>query len=156
MFVTAYDPSRLILVSVHSGDALTQAEYDGILDSIRRMAADGRTREAPVTALTLVETDKTLNALQRQGIATATNDIRQGYNVVVTTSVLARMVMTAIHWLTPSNSDLVQATFPAYEQARVWLVERTHHPATAFDKLLADVRARIAAASETSAPLAGA
>jgi hypothetical protein len=151
MFVTAYDSSRLILVSVHTGDALTQAEFDGILDSIRRMANDGRTREAPVASLTLVETDKTLNALQRQAIAAATQDIRQGYNVVVTTSVLARMVMTAIHWLAPSNSGLVQATFPTYEQARVWLAQRTHHPATAFDKLLADVRARFASASERPA-----
>jgi hypothetical protein len=143
LFVTLYDAQRLILFGLHTGEALTEREFEGILSSVHRLAADGLARRVPTASLTLVETHNTLNAVQRKRVAAAMSECRLGYQAIVTDSVLARAAMTAIRWLTPSTDGFQQSTHATYEAARMWMVERTRHPAAAFDALHVEVRAQV-------------
>jgi hypothetical protein len=143
MFVTVYDAPRLILFALHTGEALTEQELEGLVAAIRKLAADGTARQLPTTALTIVETGNTLNAVQRKRLAAEVSGLRRGCHAVVTDSVLARTAMTAIRWLTPSTDGFEESTHAKYEEARAWLVERTGHPASVLDALLAQVRAQV-------------
>jgi hypothetical protein len=150
LFVTLYDAQRLILFGLHTGEALTDQEFDDILTSIHRATADGLARWIPTVSVTLVETSNTLNAVQRKRIAAAMSECRLGYHALVTDSILARAAMTAIRWLTRSADGYQQSTHATYEEARVWLVERTRHPAAVFDALHAEARTQVMKAQESS------
>ena len=140
MFVTVYDPQRLISLSIHAGGSLTQQELDNIVRHIRKLGVDGIARGKPTTVLVLVETENTLDASQRKRIADATQAIHSGYQAFVTSSRFTRLVMTAYEWLRPSKGDFHQSVHASYGDARAWLVKRTKHSPELFDLLHAEVR----------------
>jgi hypothetical protein len=141
MLGTAFDSGRLISVTVHVGDALTEAEVVEILSVIERQArAIAAHPEALPVSLIIVETDRAPDARQRRRIGEAGRAITRGAQVLVTSSSLVRMVMTAIRWFSPANRDYPQTTCSTYEQARAWLVKHTAHSGEVYDALVKQAR----------------
>jgi hypothetical protein len=144
MFLVAFDSKRLISVSLHVGEALSEVEFQMVLDTIDKSAAalDAAGKDAFFTTLILVDTDKAPNAAQRKRIGEATKRLTRGYQVLVTRSAVVRAFQTAIRWFSPANDQLQHQTFATYEEARSWLVPRTGHTASVFDEMRADLLAQ--------------
>jgi hypothetical protein len=143
MFVSAYDATRVILVGIHVGDALSSAELDDVVASVRRQAADAAARGVAAASLIFIETDQLPTAVQRKRLSAASEEIKWGYQAFVTTSPLARAVLTVFRWLRPSSDRFQQSEHATYELARNWLALRTGYPSQAFDELHAEARARV-------------
>ena len=152
MLATAYDSTRLINVSLHVGEPLTDADVDGIIATIGSMAeAVAAGKEAFATTVVIAEANNGPNAKQRRRIGEAARKITRHCQVLVTTSTVVRAITTAIRWFTPSNERNEQATFATYAEARPWLIAHTGHSGEVFDAMLAEVRSRVGAAQSRGA-----
>jgi hypothetical protein len=144
MLATAYDAERLITFSLHVEDPLSEADMLQILGLIDQLATAVNTRKgAFATTIVIVESEHPPNAAQRRRIGEAAKMVQRGHQALVTRSLLARGVMTAIRWLSPANDEYQQTTFGTYDEARDWLVARTGYPAELFDSLHAEVRGQV-------------
>src|SRR6476660_8664644 len=105
MFVFAYDPERVINVSLHVGGALSEPDMEALLGVIDRGRADVVAGKAKFfTTLVVVETDSPPNAAQRKRIAEAAGRVPPAVTATVTQSGIGRAVMTAIRWLSPPEA----------------------------------------------------
>jgi hypothetical protein len=148
MLARAWDEKNLVTFALRAGTPLTEAELDEVVASIEVLgrAVVVRGPAAFATAVVLVETDNGPNAVQRKKIAEAFKQVPRLYHVMVTRSMVARAITTAVHWLYPANEHHTHASFATYEEARGWLVPRTGHSAAVFDRLYAEVRAKVGTA----------
>lgn len=152
MLATSYDSKRLINVSLHVGEPLTDADIDGIIGTIDTMVqAVAASSEAFATTVVIAEADNGPNAKQRRRIGEAARKITRHYEVLITTSTVVRAITTAIRWFTPSSERNKQATFATYAEARPWLIAHTGHSGEVFDAMLAEVRSRASAAQKHGA-----
>jgi hypothetical protein len=143
VIATAYDAARLVYMMLHVGDALTDADLGTMIRGIERCAADVHARPgSTATNIVIVETDNAPNAAQRRRIADAAARIVRTREAFITSSAVVRGVLTAIHWLSPSDDRRVRRNFATYHEARTWLVAESRLPVEIFDALHRDVRAQ--------------
>ena len=145
MVVLSQDLKRFITVTLHVGAALTEAELREVLGAIDH-AAEALARAGPDafwTTVVLAETEHGPNATQRKRIGEASRKLARNYQALVTPSAVVRAIMTAIRWFHAPEERKRHETFATYEEARAWLVKRTGHPGEVFDRMLADVRAKV-------------
>jgi len=144
MLAIKFDSQRLISFSLHVGGALSEADMQEMVACIGGLSEGLKARkEAFATVVVVVETAHPPNATQRRRIAEASRKVERGYEAVVTPSVLARGVMTAIRWLIPRGKDYRQETFATFEEARAWLVARTGYPAALLDTMHEEARSEV-------------
>jgi hypothetical protein len=138
MQLAAYDPARVILLSLHVGGPLTDAEVDGVVERLRRATVDAALQGGVVvTNLVLIESRCGLSAIQRRRMGEAMALVPRVRTAFVVRSALLRGLITAVGWLHMSNAggDRIQSTHATYEGARQWLVETSGHPAAIFDAM---------------------
>jgi hypothetical protein len=136
MYVSEYDPSRVILFAIHLGGPLSDVEVDQIEASIQRAIVDAaRQGDLALTNLVIVESRHSPTAMQRKRIGEAVARVTRGHAAFVVRSPILRAVITAIGWFRQGNRDNVQSTHASYEGARSWLVARSGHPASVFDAI---------------------
>jgi hypothetical protein len=143
MYLVTQDAKRLITFALHVGEALTDAEVDNVVATIDGTAkALAASPSAFATTVVVVETDHGPNAKQRKRIGEALKKLDRHVQVLITSSVVVRAIMTAIRWFTPATPHNHSATFATYPEACVWLVQRTGYKAEVFDTMLAELRKR--------------
>jgi hypothetical protein len=138
MQVAAYDPARVILLSLHVGEPPTDAEVDGVVERLRRATVDAALQGGVVvTNLVLIESQHGVTAIQRRRMGEAMALVPRARTAFVVRSALVRGMITAVGWLHMSNArgDRIQSTHATYEGARQWLVEKSGHPAAIFDAM---------------------
>ena len=141
MFVTAYDASRVILVSIHLSGQMTDSDVDKVCSGIDVMAkavADEKAEFA--TNIVLAEADSGPSAKQRKRIGEASKKLTHSFQAVVTDSAVIRAVATAIRWFSQGDKHNVQKVLATWPEARSWLVQQTRHPADVLDALVAEAR----------------
>jgi hypothetical protein len=143
MQLTAYDPARVILLSLHVGEPLSDSDVDRIVEGTHRAAADAaRHGGIAVTTLIIIESQHSATALQRRRMGAAMALVRRGHTAFVVRSALIRGMITAIGWLSMSDAsrERIQSTHSTYGGARGWLVERSGHPASTYDAMERELR----------------
>jgi hypothetical protein len=143
MYVSEYDPRRVILLGIHVDGPLSEAEVDRIVASTQRAVDDAARQSAAVTCLIVIESRHSPTAEQRKRLGDATALVKRGYMAFVVRSALIRAVIAAIAWFKQRNPENVHSTHGNYEDARKWLVARSGHPAHVFDALERQVRSRV-------------
>jgi hypothetical protein len=143
MYVSEYDPLRVILLGIHVDGPLSEAEVDRIVASTQRAADDSTRQSVPVTGLIVIESRHSPTAEQRKRLGDATALVKRGHMAFVVRSALIRAVIAAIGWFKHGNPENVHSTHANYEDARKWLVAESGYPAHVFDALERQVRARI-------------
>jgi hypothetical protein len=143
MYVSEYDPLRVILLGIHVEGALDDADVDRIVASTQRAVDDAARQAAAVTCCIIIESRHGPTAEQRKRLGDATALVKHGHMAFVVRSALIRAVISAIGWFKQGNPENVHSTHANYEDARKWLVARTGHPAHVFDALERQVRLRL-------------
>jgi hypothetical protein len=146
MQVSVYDPARVILLSLHIGGRLLDADVDRIVTSIQRAIVDAaRLGGVRVTSLVVVESEHSATAVQRRRMGAAMALVRRGHTAFVVRSALMRGMITAIGWLNMSEAsrDRIQSSHSTYEGARQWLAELSGHPASVFDAMEREARSKV-------------
>jgi hypothetical protein len=144
MFVTEYDPVRIIVFSLHAGGPLTDADVDLIVASIGRAVGDASRQEGgAVTNLVVIETSHSPTAVQRKRIGEVVALVKRGQAAFVVRSSLLRAMITAISWFRQGNRQNVQSTHATYKDARDWLVARSGYSSSVFDAMERLVRSRV-------------
>jgi hypothetical protein len=143
MYVSEYDPLRVILLGIHVDGALSEAEVDRIVASTQRAVDDGARQGAAVTCLIVIESRYGPTAEQRKRLGDATALVKRGHMAFVVRSALIRAVISAIAWFKQRNPENVHSTHGSYEDARTWLVAHSGHPAHVFDALERQARSRV-------------
>jgi len=142
MYVSEYDPLRVILLGIYVDGALSEAEVDRIVASTQRAVDDGARQGAAVTCLIVIESRYGPTAEQRKRLGDATALVKRGHMAFVVRSALIRAVIAAIGWFKQSNPDNVHSTHATYEDARNWLVKHSGQPAHVLDALERRVRSQ--------------
>ena len=141
MFVTAYDPNRVIHVSIHLNGEMTDADVDKVCGGIDAMASAVAAKKALfATNIVLAEADSGPTAKQRKRIGEASKKLTHSFQVIVTQSAIVRAVATAIRWFSQNDKDNVQKVVATWPEARLWLVQQTHYSAEVLDALVAEAR----------------
>jgi hypothetical protein len=148
MYVSEYDPLRVILFGIHVDGPLSDADVDRIAASTRRAVDDAARQGTAVTSLIVIESRYGPTSEQRKRLGEATALIKRGHIAFVVRSALIRAVISAIGWFKQGNPENVHSTHANYEDARKWLVTHTGHPAHVFDALERKVRSRVQKALE--------
>ena len=143
MYVSEYDPLRVILLGIHVDGPLSEEDVDRIVASTQRAADDAGRQGSAVTCLVVIESRYGPTAEQRKRLGDATALVKRGYMAFVVRSALIRAVISAIGWFKQGNPENVHSTQGTYEDARKWLVAHSGHPAHVFDSLERKVRSRI-------------
>jgi hypothetical protein len=146
MHVSAYDPSRIIVLSLHVGAALLDTDVDRIVAATQRAIVDAsRLGAMGVTSLVLIESEHSATAVQRRRMGAAMALVRRGHTAFVVRSALIRGMITALGWLSMSDAsrERVQSTHSTYEAARHWLADLSGHPASAFDAMEREARSKV-------------
>src|SRR5512135_2346082 len=145
MYVIAYDSNRVINVSLHVGEPMTDADVDKIVSTIDTMADAIASKKAEfATSIVIIETDTGPSAKQRKRIGEATAKLSRSYQALVTKSAVVRAIVTAIRWFSSGKVGNHHENFATWPEARTWIVQRTGHNADVLDAMVADVRARAA------------
>jgi hypothetical protein len=146
MQVSVYDPARVILLSLHIGGPLLDADVDRIVTAMQCAIVDAaRLGGVRVTSLVVVESEHSATAVQRRRMGAAMALVRRGHTAFVVRSALMRGMITAIGWLNVSEAsrDRIQSSHSTYEGARQWLAELSGHPASVFDAMEREARSKV-------------
>jgi hypothetical protein len=143
MYVSEYDPLRVILLGIHVDGPLSDADVDRIVASTQRAVDDAVRQGVAVTGLIVIESRYGPTAEQRKLLGAATALVKRGHMAFVVRSALIRAVISAIGWFKRGNPENVHSTHASYEDARKWLVTQSGHPAHVFDALERPVRSRV-------------
>jgi hypothetical protein len=140
MFVHVHDAQRLILFVLLSPGA-SQRDGDFAIEAFERLAVDtARAMRGRPTVVVFVKTGAAPpDADQRRRIAACVKKTPRFRFALVSSSRLARMVVTALDWLAPAAPDTLRSVHGTFEEAREWLVAKTAHKAEVFDAMYAEL-----------------
>ena len=153
MFVHVYDPRRLILFALFPTGAVQRDNDEGIV-AHERLAADlaQRPLACATTVVIVDETSSVPDASQRKRMADCIRRMTRHRSAFITRSAMARSIVTAIGWLTPSMREVKRSAHASYEEARPWLIEHTGHPSELLDAMHRELRRGSLAALPRTGP----
>jgi hypothetical protein len=146
MFVHVHDAQRLILFALLAPSA-SQRDGDRAIEAFERLAADtARAMRGRPTVVVFVKAGAAApDPGQRQRIAACVGRTPRYRFALVSSSRIARMVVTALDWLAPTTPDTLRSVHATYDEARAWLVAHTAHDGAVFDELYEELGRREAA-----------
>ncbi len=121
MYTRGYDKDHSLLVKLWSGTSNSAADFDRATEDLLALDRDGRAQLDGVVIIAEVDPENSApNTMERKRIADAVNAATQAtkvYFLMVTSSALARGVITAIGWFTPSDARHVNSTHATFDEA---------------------------------------
>ena len=148
MLGLATDLPEALCVWVFTGPHNSDADFEQYLASIRRLDEACRGRELPAGILVADPGNPPPNATWRRRIADETRSLAtRPLFAMVTTSLVLRGVVTAINWIRPPPYEF--ATFERFDDALAWVEARRGRKLAIGQRLLAEARASVGAASRS-------
>jgi hypothetical protein len=156
VYAFAYDREASTLVGVTGGEACSDADYQRIIDSTAQLWA--QVSAAPFASFILV-IDPGQDAPSprwRQRIAAARPKTQPFRTVIVTSSIVARGVLTAINWLRPPAVGQKIISLSTFEEAVDWLEAEGLRPCPILHTLYAKAREQVHAEQQVAPGLTSA
>ncbi|HEY4015768.1 MAG TPA: hypothetical protein VGM06_20650 [Polyangiaceae bacterium] len=121
MYTFAYDPWTSTLVGLKSGGTCTDGDYQRLLDSTNELWAQALAVSVATFVLVIDRDQPPPGPRWRQRLAAARPPSKPFRSVIVTSSIVERGVITAIHWLRPPAPGQEIVSLATFEEAITWL-----------------------------------
>jgi hypothetical protein len=146
MFVHVYDAQRLILFVLLAPSG-SHRDGERAIEAFDRLAVDtARAMRGRPTVVVFVKAGAAPpDPGQRQRIASCVGRTPRYRFALVSSSRVARMVVTGLEWLAPKAPDTLRSVHATYDEAREWLVAHTARDGEVFDELYEELGRREAA-----------
>jgi hypothetical protein len=122
LYLYAYDRSSSTLVGAKVGDPCTDEDYARIVETMVRLHAEVPPNGIAYFALIVDAGQPPPSALWRRRLALARAHGKSFRFVIVSSSILERGTVTAIHWLKPPTSEQKVISRATFAEAVAWLV----------------------------------
>lgn len=147
MFASGYDSEALTLVVIHGGASSQDIDFELAVKAIDVLADDTCAAGGVARLMMVVEVDDRPDARWRRRLAEAEKRIPAMYFSFVSSSAIARGVVTAIHWLSPNRPGVVRATHASIAESLRWFEQNGEGSAARLQPLLAHARDALAQAA---------
>jgi hypothetical protein len=140
MYFSAYDERSLALVSLQAG-TFNEENFERAQAVAERLATASVFRGGSASWVSIIGPQaEPPNASMRKRIADSNRNFGALRLALVTTSVVHRSVLTAIHWLNPPRADQLYSTCASFDEARAWLEAQSGGAMPIFAELLERVQ----------------
>jgi hypothetical protein len=141
MLIAAYSQTALTLVTLYAGKPDPKT-FPRALEAAERLAADSVRRGALARWLTIVDAaTPTPSPAERKQMAQTNAKFGSLHVALVTSSLVQRAVITAVHWLRPPPADQRHAFFGDVEAAIAWHEELSRTRLPVLRELVSQVQA---------------
>jgi hypothetical protein len=128
MFSFTYDPGKHVLVVYANAQSKSDADHEELYRYVDRLDLNGHNAKSPIALVLAIDNDSpSPSASWRRRYAEQRKNMKspRAFITVVTTSAVARGVLTAINWISPDPAHVRTVTHSTIDEAATW-IELTH------------------------------
>jgi hypothetical protein len=139
MYVFGYDRETSTLVGAKIGEPCTDSDYESIVESTTRLVVDAPANALACFVLVIDPGQPPPSPVWRKRLAQARAPSKAFRIVIVSSSIVERGIVTAIHWLRPPAPGQKVVSRATFEEAVAWL-EAEGGPRPILHALYADLQ----------------